>query len=169
MTAGPAVALVSQIQDNTQALYAGAKEIVWSLSHDKENLAELLQRLQDFGVELFEGAGIDFEGSRLPAHFSAMQLPSEKSRNLLLIFKEAMNNALKYSGASAVKLGIRQPAEGDLLLRLEDNGRGFDPVLVKRGEGLSNMAARARRIGAELHVHSAPGQGVVIILNIPLN
>ena len=80
-----------------------------------------------------------------------------------------MNNALKYSGASAVKLGIRQPAEGDLLLRLEDNGRGFDPVLVKRGEGLSNMAARARRIGAELHVHSAPGQGVVIILNIPLN
>jgi nitrate/nitrite-specific signal transduction histidine kinase len=55
----------------------------------------------------------------------------------------------------------------DIEIRIEDDGLGFDPAQVRTGRGLTDMRARAERIGAGFDVTSLPGKGTVVRLTIP--
>ncbi|HSE01502.1 MAG TPA: ATP-binding protein [Burkholderiales bacterium] len=82
------------------------------------------------------------------------------------IVLEAITNALKHSGAQRLRLSARA-VYGEVEIRIEDNGRGFDPSHAAAGLGLANMRARARRIGARLDIHAHSGAGTVVRLSIP--
>jgi signal transduction histidine kinase len=85
-----------------------------------------------------------------------------------MIFKEAMNNCLKYSSAKKVMLEASLPEDDRLELRLIDNGKGFDMEHINRGHGLDNMHIRAQRINGRLSIKSELGKGTQIILNFRL-
>jgi signal transduction histidine kinase len=55
---------------------------------------------------------------------------------------------------------------GKLHLEIRDNGRGFDPAAVQRGNGLGNMQRRAERLGGRLHIESLPGKGASVRIEI---
>ena len=74
---------------------------------------------------------------------------------------EAMQNAAKYAGGSAVEVQVRE-ADGELSFAVRDNGAGFDPATTPRGAGLQNMADRLDAVGGTLLVTSEPGSGTVI-------
>jgi signal transduction histidine kinase len=94
-------------------------------------------------------------------------LPMDISRNLIMIFKEAFNNALKYSEANSML--VTAEADAALLsLSICDNGRGFDPELVSRGQGLGNMRNRARRMGTTLDIRTSPQNGTSLSLSIKI-
>jgi signal transduction histidine kinase len=57
---------------------------------------------------------------------------------------------------------------GTFRLGVKDNGIGFTPETVKRGEGLNNLQRRADGIGAHIEIGSAPGTGSTILLSLPL-
>jgi signal transduction histidine kinase len=82
------------------------------------------------------------------------------------IVLEAITNALKHSGAQLLRLSARA-CNGEVEIRIEDDGRGFDPAHAAAGLGLANMRARAQRIGAVLRIHSQPGRGTSASLSIP--
>jgi len=82
------------------------------------------------------------------------------------IVLEAITNALKHSGAQLLRLSARA-INGEVEIRIEDDGRGFDPAHAAAGLGLANMRVRARRIGARFDIRAQPGTGTVIRLAIP--
>ena len=84
-----------------------------------------------------------------------------------MIFKEALNNALKYSGATRVELNAVL-ADDVLTICLRDNGKGFDPAAAHTGHGLQNMETRAKRLGGGIEVASAPGAGTTLTLRFKI-
>jgi signal transduction histidine kinase len=87
----------------------------------------------------------------------------ESRHNVYLIFKEAINNAIKYSGATEINLGVNA-VDHSVEIYLKDNGCGFDEAGVKKGNGLENMYKRAEEIGATLKVHSKTDEGTLVWL-----
>ena len=88
--------------------------------------------------------------------------------NVLQIAKEALSNAVRHAGTTGISLDLFQ-SEGQIVLVIKDDGSGFDTVFTGRraGDGLRNMAQRARTIGAVLSIVSAPGGGTTIRLQLP--
>ena len=82
------------------------------------------------------------------------------------IVLEAITNALKHSGARLLRLSARA-CNGEVEVRIEDDGRGFDTTRHAAGLGLANMRARARRIGARLDIQGHTGAGTTVRLAIP--
>ena len=97
----------------------------------------------------------------------------EKRKNFYLVFKEAVNNVLKYSGAKDLFITIRQKGKY-IQMEIKDNGRGFDLSKTSEGykssdvfgggNGLKNMQARAKEMNGKISVHSKPGEGTVVNL-----
>jgi len=82
------------------------------------------------------------------------------------VAQEALTNITRHAGATIVELVVAQ-TNGEVELRVSDDGRGFDPTARGRGLGLVGMAERARLVGGELDVRSAPGGGTTITLRVP--
>jgi signal transduction histidine kinase len=129
--------------------------------------------LDDFGLEaglrwLAEGfaarTGIDVQfESNHPG-----RLPDETETHLFRIAQEALTNVARHSGAKHVRMKLDAGA-GRVCLRIEDDGRGLSRAAPDgRGMGMIGMRARARGAGGDVKVHSAPGRGVVIEVEVPL-
>ena len=85
-----------------------------------------------------------------------------------MIFKEAINNAMKHSECTQMDISLLADQE-KLTLLVADNGIGFD--LVEKGNsgvGLSSMHKRAIEIGGELKITSEPGKGTRISFWLPV-
>lgn len=90
-------------------------------------------------------------------------LLTEVENHLLRIGQEALTNAIKYANASILNLELAyEPTQ--LILRVQDNGQGFDFVSVKNGFGILGMSERAERIGGTLTIESQLGQGTSVIV-----
>ncbi|MCL6589020.1 MAG: sensor histidine kinase [Firmicutes bacterium] len=87
--------------------------------------------------------------------------PSQEMTVYRLI-QEALANIQRHAGASQVKISCERLEPKRLLLIIADNGKGFDPERVQKGNGLHNMAERCRENGAEFSIGSRPGAGTRI-------
>ncbi len=160
--------IIEQIQDNTAQLYSGTRDILWSLQPSNGNLYEILHRIRDVGVELFQDTDIEFSFTGTDERMKQNRLPLDISRNLTMIFKEALNNCLKYADATQVNLEVLLKDKDVLQLKLSDNGKGFDIHGVRKGHGISNMQVRAERIHGRLYIDAVPGTGSIITLTFRL-
>jgi signal transduction histidine kinase len=102
----------------------------------------------------------------------ADRLPDAAKTCVFRVVQEALHNCEKHSGASKVKVTVRQIPHC-LLAEVEDDGRGFaaaDPgrFTRNRGLGLLGMRERAANAGGSLEVHSSPGHGTRVSLRIPI-
>lgn len=156
--------LLKQIEDNTGQLYSGTQDILWSLKPANDSLYEILHRIRDFGIELFQDTEVNFTFIGTDEKWRNYKLPMDMSRNLIMIFKEALNNTLKYSKAKNVSLEVILRNKNILQLILKDDGTGFDVQSVKRGNGLQNMNTRAGRLNGKLYIDSRKEKGTIINL-----
>ncbi len=86
---------------------------------------------------------------------------------LTRLVEEALSNAIKHSRAQLLQVQCTQPQQDTWMVRIEDDGVGFDVDAVRRAGmsvGMRSMTARAERMGATLQVESAPGRTVVGVL-----
>ena len=90
-------------------------------------------------------------------------LTKEEKRNLFLICKEAINNSIKYSGGTQIKVDIL-PAGKKIQITIADNGKGFDEATVKKGYGLKNMQYRAGQVKYNAAIRSSAA-GTQIVIN----
>ena len=93
-------------------------------------------------------------------------LSANVQMQLYRITQEAVNNLCRHAAPRYVKMQVSSPADGAFNLRLEDDGREFDPKAVQNsdGRGLANMQARAKLIDAEISWVSREGGGTVFTL-----
>ena len=94
-------------------------------------------------------------------------LDSLLENSLYRLVQEALNNVCRHAAASRVEVSLRR-RRGSLLLRVSDDGRGFDPAASPGGMGLIFMRERAELLGGSFRLESAPGQGTTLTLEVPL-
>ena len=87
--------------------------------------------------------------------------------NLYRIFQESLQNCVKHAQASKVYVSM-ETNEKDMVITIQDNGRGFDTVKSKKGIGHRNIKSRMNKIKGRWYLKSAPGVGTTLILEIPL-
>ena len=115
---------------------------------------------------LLEPAGVHLE-------WEVAELPQIEALEPTAVFAlqrivlEAVANALKHSSASRVRLSAQAAPGGGVEIRIEDDGRGFDPSQSPLGAGLRNMRTRAERIGVQIDISSRTGSGTIVRLFIP--
>jgi two-component system, NarL family, sensor kinase len=138
-------------------------------------------RIADIGLS--EAIGFDLASIRrtgvLKIHLEndgeEFQLPDQKSVFVFRMYQEMMNNIIKHSGATEVNVVINYSGDHIFALSIRDNGIGFDMQQKREtqsgssGLGLKNMRNRAKMIGADLDIHSEPGNGTIVSVRVPLH
>ena len=141
-------------------------DIIWLTNPSEDSFEKLVLRLQDYAnvMALPKGIKIDFHVDHSIYTFSS---PPETRHNLYLICKESINNIIKYSQATKLKLEIKK-TDTSLFISIKDNGIGFDLNNTKLGNGLINLKKRAEGIHANLEILTSPGNGceIQIFVNI---
>lgn len=93
-------------------------------------------------------------------------LPRAVKADLLLMVREAVSNALRHGRPRHVAVTLRREGS-DWILRVRDDGAGFDPACAPAGHGLVNLRARAAELGGHAAFVSAPGQGCEVVVTWP--
>ncbi|HET9054354.1 MAG TPA: ATP-binding protein, partial [Cyclobacteriaceae bacterium] len=141
-------------------------DIVWSINPGNDSLERVISKMKEFAAEILDPLDISYTFSG-EENLQPIRLDVSTRKNLFLIFKEAVNNAAKYSGAGNIKIQFKKEP-GRIAFCIDDNGKGFDTQTAFTGNGLRNMQARAKNIGGNLVIKSRAGSGTEIMLSFPL-
>jgi signal transduction histidine kinase len=98
----------------------------------------------------------------------ADDLPNQVQQHLLRIAQEAISNAIRHANPTCLNV-LLQSNSTELVLEIDDNGTGIDSAQLgsSEGFGLGNMRERAKQLGAELDIRTAPGGGTSVIVRLP--
>jgi signal transduction histidine kinase len=156
-----------EMRDTAQEALREMRLLIFQLrppALEKSGLAAALQARLD-AVETRGGirAKLVVEGVS-----GAEQLPLLVQEELYHIAQEALNNALKHAHPRQVRVGLRFNLDA-VHLEISDDGAGFALESIQEGGGLGlpGMRERAERIGADLRIESAPGQGTQVLVRAP--
>jgi ligand-binding sensor domain-containing protein/signal transduction histidine kinase len=168
---------IDSIAQTSRELLKTMDEIVWVVNPRNDTLENLASYLAHYAVEYFQNTAVECE-MRLPKEVPNYPLSSEARHNLFLAFEEALNNVLKHSGATKVKVEMNANAR-EFELKVIDNGKGFETVAPssakeqprggRGGNGLKNMRQRMAGIGGKCLVLSRPTEGTAVMMRIPLS
>jgi two-component sensor histidine kinase len=155
--------LLPSIADIARESVASMNDIVWAISPEHDSLVDLTRRMRRHAEEVFALRDIDLDFTA-PAADSDLKLSVGARRDLLLIFKEAVNNAARHSLCTKIEIEFRCDHSG-LHLKVKDDGQGFNPsVLNSSGQGLRSMRRRAAALGGTLTIDSSAGTTVEFAL-----
>ena len=142
-------------------------DIVWAIAPEHDRLSNLTYRMRRFAADLLSAQGMQLEFRTGVAEHD-LKVGAHVRRELYLIFKEAIHNVARHSGASRVEVALER--EGSLLyLRVRDDGRGFDPDGEYEGRGLRNIRARVDSLGGKVRFESAQPQGTAVWVMVRLS
>ncbi|MES2653492.1 MAG: histidine kinase [Bacteroidota bacterium] len=153
---------LDRIKDNAAEMVDKLNDIVWAVNPVQDHLDALLARLKEFALQIASVKDIRLEFI-VPEEIKVLKLAMDYRKNIYLICKEAINNAVKYSEASLLQVKI-EFINKNITIVIEDNGNGFIPSAVSKGNGLINMASRTKEINAKLIIDSENGNGTKISL-----
>ena len=145
---------------------------MWSINPVNDKGEVLFSRMESFASELLASKEIKLNFHCAPSllkHEFGMDI----KQNLYLIFKEAINNIAKHSGASIVNVSFEN-SNHLVKMKISDNGRGFDPSATNQkhgsihGNGLKNMKDRAHALNGNLNFTSS-SEGTFAFLEFPIS
>jgi signal transduction histidine kinase len=140
-------------------------EIIWTLNSGDETLTDVLYYIRSQCSEMLDNAGINFK-YQLPDVIPQKIINSEEKRNLYLVVKEAVHNAIKHSKASDITLSVQ--IGHYLAISITDNGTGFNTELNKlTGNGLNNYKKRMLLLKGTVTLESGP-KGTTVTFQVPL-
>jgi ligand-binding sensor domain-containing protein/two-component sensor histidine kinase len=158
--------LLGSIADIARESVASMNDIVWAISPQHDRLIDLTRRMRQHAEEVFTLRDIRLEFNAPPSD-ADIQLPVGTRRDVLLIFKEAVNNAARHSACSKVAIDFSADHQA-LRLGINDNGRGFDMRSESEGHGLRSMARRASTLRGKLTIDSRPEEGTTVRFELPV-
>ncbi len=131
------------------------RDIVWMLNPQNDSPELLVARMREDATRLLRTIPHTFQG---PSGELPREISLALKRNIFLMYKESLHNISRHSRATTAAIDIEY-INGKFDISVQDDGVGFDPRSVIRGNGLDSMEERAGQIGAELNVDSVPGMG----------
>ena len=157
---------LSMIAGLSRELVDSMSDIVWAINPEKDHLNDLTQRMRRFASDVFTARQIDFRFAAPTAEHD-IKVGANVRREVFLIFKEAVNNAVRHSGCTGAEIGLQAKPEA-LVLKITENGRGFDVSKKSKGHGLASMRERTEALGGLVEVESSEGRGSSLTFTIPL-
>jgi two-component system, NarL family, sensor kinase len=161
-----AAEMLRKIGQQSKAVMENMSDIVWSMTNDFSAGTSIENKIKNFAAELLVNGNIDFKCS-IASNADQLLTGITARRNLYLIAKEAMNNIVKYSKAKIVNLSL-QVEEQQLVLAIMDDGIGFNPAAITRGNGLGNMQQRSRELNGVFEIAAGVDGGTMIRATFPL-
>lgn len=159
--AGAAGEKLDRIKELSREVGRSVQDVIWAVDPARDSARELVDRSRAYAERMLHGAGIP-STLRFEHHGADVTIDPATRRDVFLLLKESLNNALKYAAGSFVEVRLLTDATG-FELCVRDDGAGFDPVAARgSGNGLLNMEARAKRLGALSAISSAPGKGTEV-------
>ena len=155
--------LAEKISVQSKEVMTGMREIIWASNPANDNLKSMLSFMRQYIDRFFDGTNIlavvDF-----PHDVGKITLHPEVRRNLFLILKESLNNAVKYSGTDKMDIDFHNENE-HYDFNIKDYGKGIDENSKDDfSNGLHNMEMRAAQIQSLFKLVTAPGKGVQIAI-----
>ncbi len=157
---------LTDIAGISRELVDSMSDIVWAINPDHDRLSNLVYRMRRFATDLLGAQGIALQfRSSVADHDLRIGLGAR--RQIYLIFKEAIHNLARHSGAAHADVEFDRSGDS-LFLRVKDDGKGFDPSVRSDGHGLISIHKRAAAMGAKVEWKSAPGQGTTLFMTVRL-
>jgi signal transduction histidine kinase len=141
-------------------------EIVWAMNPAHDSLASLVSYFCLYAERFLGLANVTwrFEG---PPASAELAVDSRRRHQLFLVFKEALTNVVRHSGATEVRLSI-QVEQGELHLVIADNGRGLPSnVRTEEMDGVNNMRSRIEKLGGRFEIAGEAGKGAIVRVQVP--
>jgi signal transduction histidine kinase len=150
-----------QVAEKSHSIVTALDEIVWAMNPKHDSLASLVSYFCLYAERFLGLANIAWrlEDS---SGVSERWLDSQSRHQLFLVFKEALNNVVRHSGATEVLIKIQIESD-KVWLSVNDNGRGI--VMQNQTDemnGLTNMRTRIEKIGGQFEIVSGAGQGTTL-------
>ncbi|RYE27303.1 MAG: hypothetical protein EOP45_01690 [Sphingobacteriaceae bacterium] len=159
-----ALPMADSIIRNSNALYASGRNFLWNLNHDSNDPQVLFEYLASFGQSLYNQFDISF--SAQTTENSSLKIDPFASLSLIFIFKEAMHNVIKHSGASDVVFKMAS-FKDNIEFTLSDNGSWKQPNDQDGHYGLQNMRMRCSKHRLRFDLHPGPS-GTRIAVAVPV-
>ncbi|WP_448701865.1 sensor histidine kinase [Mucilaginibacter sp. AW1-3] len=154
---------VDKIYNMLNDLSDKIREVIWSLNVDNDSLENLLYYIQFQATKIFQYSDIDFD-TNMPDTLPAVVINGVMRRNVYLIIKEILHNALKHSKATNVDLNF-EIEQDNLMVFIKDNGVGIKNT---RGNpdsmGLKSINQRIQTLKGKMEVTSDTGTHIVLTL-----
>jgi signal transduction histidine kinase len=154
---------IEKISMSANELMNKMNTIIWSMNATNDTLANLIAYMRAFTIEYFENSSIECTVD-VPDFIPDIELSGEKRRNVFLVVKEALNNALKHS--KTTRLVLRVLIEEELRIEVHDFGQGIQTEKMRQfSNGLTNMQRRMESIGGTIWIKKE--NGTVVGLSCP--
>jgi len=144
-------------------------DIVWSIRPEPHAMDSLIRRMREFALDLLASQGVEFQ-LRTPQAGAEVHLSLQARRQLFLMYKECIHNAVRHSGCTAVVAEF-QVLDREVTLTVRDNGSGLQSAKKAPGRtggtGLAGMRQRAESLGGRLELSSQPGEGCTVAIHLP--
>ncbi len=137
------------------------QDTVWSINPLNDSVELLIEKMQDFAIGMLSTKDIEYQFLNDYNAKTPVILDMDQRHNLLLMFKEVINNIIKHADASSVTIQINNTKEA-LHLLVKDNGKGFDTKQTFGGNGLRNFKNRSRQNFIETEIQSSTEQGTKV-------
>lgn len=148
-------------------LMENMEDIIWALDRDNDTLENLLMKIQEYVYQYLEDKELTY-GFSMPEIVNDVKIKGERRRNIYLIVKEVLHNAVRHAACTKIEIEITT-AEKQLTLLIADDGKGFHYDQKQgKGKGLSNIGDRTQQTGGSMKLDAQPGLGVQYQFTFPL-
>ena len=162
--AGKEIPALDLIGSSSRKVIESMGDIVWTINPENDSFEKIIVRMRSFAHQLLKAKKVEYT-FEVDERLNSIVLPMQVRKNFYLVFKEAINNLVKYSSASRVAISLTQES-GEIVLKIRDNGIGIPINPETQGNGLINMKRRAEEIQASLNIKSASEEGTGIELTL---
>ena len=136
-------------------------EIIWSLNQGNRNLDELIYHIRSQCATMVSSANLEFI-CELPGVIPQVNMGWNEGRNIYMLAKEAMNNAVKHAAATIITLDFS--FQNNFTITITDNGKGYDANTAnKKGNGFKNFEKRTDALNGRFSIESSSGSGTKVM------
>jgi len=155
---------LNEIKENTKAVIQGLRDAIWVMDKTEITAEELFDKIKYYANQTIRSYPVQLTFNEV-VHKPVI-LSTTQALNLFRIIQETINNSLKYSAATHIGIELSYEGVNRIILKISDNGCGFDPEYVIRGHGLKNMHVRADEINAKLDLQSIINEGTTVTITL---
>lgn len=150
----------------SQTIYE-LRDTIWAMNKTDISVEDLQARISNFIEKARVSSDVDFQFNVDENVLNGSNFTSVQGMNIYRIIQESVNNALKYSEATLIKMqiSISEAVENEELeVLIVDDGKGFDFENTSFGNGIANIKKRAKDLGGSVEISSEKGKGTIVKL-----
>ena len=159
---------VEKIYLQTSELIENLSVIVWSLDSRYDKLSNLIEQMKDYSATLSDIQTLHWEIPTMKQSTLNLELSPEFKKNIYLIFKESINNAVKYANSEVIKVVLDVKNE-QFIMYIQDFGEGFDKKAITHNFGLNSIESRTKILGGNVEIISKINEGTLVKIVVNLS